>query len=442
MKGKRLFLAALSASAALLLAACGGGSGSTVALSNGTSTPQTGILPQAESGVPFEIFSSALSQTVIDQPRTVVARDAEAWSRVWQEHTGVMQRLLPAVDFSRKMVIGVYLGASGACDGLTIDAVKRKEGPARLEVTWRHIPPPPNIACIATVVNHAVLITVPQSSLPVEFVQAAAPSSDLVVRTGWSFGMCLDKCEGTAEIRQDGATLRVKDRQPAPQPERAVWGAVSQQEWDTLLATFETLPDVTVGCPDCADEGREWIEVEHKGSRRRLDFSCEAPIAGEVQRLQASRVQQLQDTTRAIRSRLAVALGLPEFCNPGSIAFDRLEPSVFTSQIADKRFVTVRDAAAWSTLWNAHSGGRAPLPAVDFSQKMVAGVFMGGESIPCGSTSIESVRQRSNPDRIEVGYRVVDPGPVACIAAVINQYALVTLPASPLPVEFVRLPSP
>jgi len=431
MKARQLFMAALSVSAALLLAACGGGSGSA---GTTTTAPTSGILPQAESGVPFDILSSPLSQTAIDQPRTVVVRDAEAWNRLWQEHagSGVTHRPVPAIDFSQKMVIGVYLGASGACDSLTIDAVKKKDGPSRIEVTWRHTPPPPDIACIAVVVNRAVLITVPKSSLPVEFVKASPRTADEpVIRTGWSFGMCLDNCEGNAEIRQDGASLHVGGHKESTLSATGVWTPVSAKEWESLVAGMQTLPDVVVGCPDCADEGREWIEIEHKGSKKRLVTSCgvELPAAKEFQ----------QDV-RAIRSKLAAMLGLSSVCDPARVDFQHVEPRVFTSGIADKRLVTIRDAAAWTALWNEHSGGRVAAPAIDFSTHMVAGVFMGQESVPCGSTNIVAVNQRSNPSRIEVSYRVVDPGDVVCIAAVINQHALVTLPASSLPVAFVRVP--
>ena len=435
MKRSRFLLAALSASAVLVAAACGGGGGSAGTAGTDSFAPATNILPQAEYGVPFEQFSAPLSQTAIAERRTVTVRDAEAWNRLWAEHAGpgIAYRPAPTVDFSQKMVIAVFFGAGGACDTVGIESVKRKDGPSRIEVTWKHTPPPQDTVCIASVVNHAVLITVPRSELPVEFVQVSVtPTPDLVIRSGWSFGMCLENCEGEAEIRQDGATLRVKDRVEQAQPESAVWGVVTPKEWETLAASFNTLPDVIVGCPDCADEGREWIDIEHKGSRKRLEFSCNV-VVGEAQRL--------QETVRSIRARLSVALGLPEICNPGSIAFERIEPALLTSGIADKRFVTIRDATAWAALWNEHSAGRAALPAIDFSQKMVAGVFMGRESITCGSTSIESVRQRSNPDRIEVAYRVVDPGPnVMCIAALINQYSLVSLPVTSLPVEFVKLP--
>lgn len=433
----RPFLAALAAAASLFVAGCGGGSGSTASSDGGTRTLASGeVASHVDAGVPFSTFSSPLSsQSAITEQRLVTVRDADAWARLWAEHVGSAAgtRPLPPVDFSRNMVIGVFLGSRSACDTLSIEAVKQKQGPARIEVSYKHTPPAPETVCVASIANPAVLITVPKSDLPVEFVQVPElPAGELVIRSGWSFGFCLDRCEGAVAIDRSGAIFRASSRLITDTPERAIWGAVSAQEWQTLVATYKTLPDVIVGCPDCADEGKEWIEIEQGGTRKRLEFSCNVTI---------DEADTLQKTVRAIRSRLAVALGLPEVCNPGAINFQPLEPAVFTSDITTKRFVTIRDAASWATLWNEHTGGRAPLPAIDFSKQMVLGVFMGNESPVCGSTRIESVRERTNPDHIEVGYRVLDPGPdVVCIAAVLNQYSLVTVPAMSLPVEFVKLP--
>jgi hypothetical protein len=128
----------------------------------------------------------------------------------------------------------------------------------------------------------------------------------------------------------------------------------------------------------------------------------------------------------------------------GDIAFSKLEPTIFASAIEDKRFVAIRNSTDWLGVWNQHVANLKPAPAapaVDFSQHMVLGVFIGNESVTCGSTNIEKVSKRNNPERIEVGYRITDPGPnVMCIAAHINQHSLVTVPASSLPVEFVKLP--
>lgn len=433
MIAHRLLLAALTVSASFLVSGCGGAT-------TGSGSPQTSLAPsstqmtQTGTSIPFDVFSSPLSQSAITSKRLATVRTDEEWRALWTEHVGgaINQRPVPQVDFSRNMVIGVFLGSRSACDSLFIDAVRKKDDPSRIEVTYRESIPPAGTPCIAMLVNPAVLITVPQSSLPVEFVQAPTRGADeLVVRSGWWFGLCVTNCEAAVEIARDGAVFRaISLNNPALQ-ERTIWGGISEHEWAELANSFHTLPDVIAGCPGCADEGREWIEIERAGQKKRLDFSCNAAISG---------AESLQATVRAIRSRLAVAAGFPPLCSPGSVAFERIEPTVFTSAIADQRFVTIKDANAWSALWNEHTRGNAQPPQIDFSKKMVVGVFAGHQSDPCGRTSIDSVTQRANPDRIEVGYRIVSPGPnVICIAAVVNQYALVTVPVSPLPVEFVRL---
>jgi hypothetical protein len=48
-------------------------------------------------------------RTGIGSPRQVVVRTAEEWTALWTEH-GV-DRARPPVDFSREMVVGVFLGS-------------------------------------------------------------------------------------------------------------------------------------------------------------------------------------------------------------------------------------------------------------------------------------------------------------------------------------------
>ena len=48
-------------------------------------------------------------QSRIDQPRQVTARTDAEWTALWREHSP--GRPAPAVDFSREMVLGVFLGS-------------------------------------------------------------------------------------------------------------------------------------------------------------------------------------------------------------------------------------------------------------------------------------------------------------------------------------------
>ncbi|MEZ6015533.1 MAG: protease complex subunit PrcB family protein [Planctomycetota bacterium] len=52
------------------------------------------------------------SQSRVREQRVVVARDAQAWSQLWSEHSGLQLPSSPApeVDFTREMVVAVFLG--------------------------------------------------------------------------------------------------------------------------------------------------------------------------------------------------------------------------------------------------------------------------------------------------------------------------------------------
>jgi PrcB C-terminal len=47
-------------------------------------------------------------QSAIDDAREVVVRDAAGWKKLWTEHAP--EQPVPAVDFSRSSVVGVFLG--------------------------------------------------------------------------------------------------------------------------------------------------------------------------------------------------------------------------------------------------------------------------------------------------------------------------------------------
>ena len=49
------------------------------------------------------------TESNVDDAKTVVVRDAAAWKKLWQGHAP--DRALPAVDFSREMVVAVFMGS-------------------------------------------------------------------------------------------------------------------------------------------------------------------------------------------------------------------------------------------------------------------------------------------------------------------------------------------
>lgn len=151
----RLLAAGLLA-APLLLAACGGAD------------------PGAVQDIPFTRLQADLQG---DWPvATYVVRDPAQWSAAWAQHTPwqVPAPPLPAVDFSRTMLLGVSAGwGANGCMGLAITRVQADAQGLRVE--YRHNDPPgPGIACTMALVPLVDFVQVPQSELPVRFQAAGA----------------------------------------------------------------------------------------------------------------------------------------------------------------------------------------------------------------------------------------------------------------------------
>lgn len=101
------------------------------------------------------------------------------------------------------------------------------------------------------------------------------PQSNIVIKTGSSFGMCVGFCITEVVINSTQIAM-----------ERKAWRsnianqtcqrAISTQEWQTLAKvvdfnTFKALPE-TIGCPDCADGGAEWIEIVYQEQAKKVTF--------------------------------------------------------------------------------------------------------------------------------------------------------------------------
>jgi hypothetical protein len=132
----------------------------------------------------------------------------------------------------------------------------------------------------------------------VESTSSTLADTSLVVRTGTSFGMCLGYCESTLEIGGTEMILRQTSREPDRNPPREVRGTLTRQQWEEIAAlassdAFARL-DETYGCPDCADGGAEFIEVERDGRKQRVNFEYGASVDGIaplIARLRALREQ-------------------------------------------------------------------------------------------------------------------------------------------------------
>ncbi len=104
-----------------------------------------------------------------------------------------------------------------------------------------------------------------------------------VIRYGTSFGFCIGYCHEQLTItpnssRYDKTAWNNEDEYPPKECK----GNYSQ--WQQLndridLKAFYDLP-ATIGCPDCADGGAEWVEIATESKTHRVTFEYnKAPAA-------------------------------------------------------------------------------------------------------------------------------------------------------------------
>ncbi|HSL69093.1 MAG TPA: hypothetical protein VK864_02570 [Longimicrobiales bacterium] len=114
------------------------------------------------------------------------------------------------------------------------------------------------------------------------FVPGCARSSNFepidaeVIRWGSSFGMCAGYCREELEITSDRVRLTRTGWDAGQFPPRVEERSITEAQWNALRSRVEQGDILTLdsihGCPDCADGGAEWVEVQTNDRRRRVTF--------------------------------------------------------------------------------------------------------------------------------------------------------------------------
>lgn len=102
----------------------------------------------------------------IDAPRLVTARTSDEWSAVWRAHGG--DRQPPAVDFSKEMVVGVFLGTRRT-SGYTVEIVRTREEQGALIVSYVESAPAPRAVTAQVITMPYHLVAVPRRQGEVRF---------------------------------------------------------------------------------------------------------------------------------------------------------------------------------------------------------------------------------------------------------------------------------
>lgn len=107
----------------------------------------------------------------IASPLTVAIRDADSFAKLWSAHHMGNAPALPKVDFSRRMVLGVFLGTrTNSCISLTLDKVEVRAGKVNAWYT-EHDASGPAVACAAVMVAPMEMVVVERIEGDVSFIK-------------------------------------------------------------------------------------------------------------------------------------------------------------------------------------------------------------------------------------------------------------------------------
>ena len=84
------------------------GIGSVVALLSLLCLEGSPIVQTPGSTIPIKTIEKG-TQSNVEDPRMVIVRSSDEWAKLWRAHAP--DRTPPSVDFSRDMIVGVFLGS-------------------------------------------------------------------------------------------------------------------------------------------------------------------------------------------------------------------------------------------------------------------------------------------------------------------------------------------
>jgi len=105
-------------------------------------------------------------QSHVDEPRQIVVRAAEEWSELG--HMIDPDRQLPEVDFSREMVVGVFLGTKPT-SGFGVEIAAVRDQADALVVQYREAHPHPGLMVAQVLSSPYHLVAIPKRAGEVKF---------------------------------------------------------------------------------------------------------------------------------------------------------------------------------------------------------------------------------------------------------------------------------
>jgi hypothetical protein len=111
-----------------------------------------------QATVPIRSLDKGTSSQV-DVARQAAVQSATEWSTLWSQHAG--DRARPAVDFTKEMVLAVFLGTRPTA-GFSVEIVGAREEGGALIVSYRETRPPPGNVTAQVLTSPYHLVAVPK----------------------------------------------------------------------------------------------------------------------------------------------------------------------------------------------------------------------------------------------------------------------------------------
>ena len=97
----------------------------------------------------------------MDDGRQATVRTAEEWATLWNLHAG--ERTRPNVDFSREIVVAVFMGTRPTA-GFAVDIVGVREEGTALVVSYRETRPGPDVVAAQVLTSPYHIVAVPKGA--------------------------------------------------------------------------------------------------------------------------------------------------------------------------------------------------------------------------------------------------------------------------------------
>ena len=109
------------------------------------------------------------AESMVEAQRQVAVRDGVEWTSLWHAHA--WNRPEPAIDFSREMVVGVFMGTRPTA-GFAVEIVGYRDSGNGVVVQYRETVPPRDAITAQILVSPYHLVAIPRRTGMVTFERA------------------------------------------------------------------------------------------------------------------------------------------------------------------------------------------------------------------------------------------------------------------------------